>query len=66
MPGATTGLDIARIALARWPHIRVILTSGFPQGNLSDKQDSLEQIRLLSKPYRKEELARTLREVLAA
>jgi signal transduction histidine kinase/ActR/RegA family two-component response regulator len=61
MPGPTTGLDIARIAMKRWPAMRVVLTSGFPQGNFSDDLQLLGTARLLSKPYRKDELARTLR-----
>jgi signal transduction histidine kinase/CheY-like chemotaxis protein len=64
MPGPTTGLDIARIATERWPAMRVVLTSGFPQANFADDVRLLEKVRMLSKPYRKDELARILREAL--
>jgi signal transduction histidine kinase/ActR/RegA family two-component response regulator len=64
MPGPTTGLDIARIAMTRWPATRVVLTSGFPQMNFTDDLELLGKVRLLSKPYRKDELARALRAAL--
>ncbi len=61
MAGGMSGYDLARTALARWPGMKVVLTSGFPGGNLPGSGESLK-IRLLSKPYRKEELGRTLRD----
>ncbi len=64
MPGPTTGLDIARIAIARWPAMRIVLTSGFPQSNFADDLELLGKVRLLNKPYRRDELARTLRAAL--
>jgi len=67
MPGTIDGFELARRVMTRWPHMKVVLTSGFPEtkinGNLGDLAASA---RLLSKPYRKDELARLLREVLAA
>jgi hypothetical protein len=44
--------------------LKVIMTSGFPGTNLNGDSDVARSSRLLSKPYRKEELSRTLREVL--
>jgi PAS domain S-box-containing protein len=65
MPGEMDGFELARIALSRWPAMRVVLTSGFPQAKINgDIGAAAPAARLLSKPYRKEELARTLREVL--
>jgi signal transduction histidine kinase/ActR/RegA family two-component response regulator len=64
MPGPTTGLDIARIAIARWPAMRIVLTSGFPQSNFADDIELLGKVRLLNKPYRRDELARALRAAL--
>ena len=67
MPGETNGFDLARIALGRWPDMRVVLTSGFPEAKINGTLGSAAAAaRLLSKPYRKEDLARTLREVLDA
>jgi CheY-like chemotaxis protein len=63
MPGAMDGRDLARIAVARRPELRTLLTSGFPDArwNASGLHTGA---RLLSKPYRKEELRRAVREVL--
>jgi CheY-like chemotaxis protein len=63
MPGAMDGRDLARVAVARRPLLRTLLTSGFPDarwGGLGSRTGA----RLLSKPYRKEELRRVVREVL--
>ena len=64
MPGGMSGYDLARTALARWPRTRVLLTSGFPEVKLNGNGGPQASMRLLTKPYRKADLARTLREVL--
>lgn len=65
MPGEIDGFALANIALGRWPHLKVVLTSGFPKtkvnGNLRVTQGGA---RLLTKPYRQVDLARALREAL--
>jgi CheY-like chemotaxis protein len=61
MPGAMDGRDLARAAMARRPTLLTLLTSGFPDGRWDSSQSNG---RLLSKPYRKEELFRTVRAVL--
>ena len=63
MPGAMDGRDLARVAVARRPDVRTLLTSGFPDARWN-ASGSLTEARLLSKPYRKEELRRVVREVL--
>jgi len=62
MPGAMDGRDLARVAVARRPSLRVLLTSGFPDARWGGS--SSRTGRLLSKPYRKEELRRAVRDVL--
>jgi len=64
MPGAIDGVELAHMASERWPNLSVILTSGFPQNRLGDGQTS-SQLRLLSKPYRKADLAELLRETIS-
>jgi len=68
MPGKVDGCQLAREFIAARPSGRVLLTSGFPGTRLADLDD-LDNFgassRLLDKPYRKQDLARTLREVLA-
>lgn len=67
MPGRLNGLDLTRVALERWPNLKVVLTSGFPENKTDRQGESLTGgLRLLSKPYRKDELARVLREALEA
>lgn len=63
MPGEYNGLELARLARQQWPEIRVVLTSGFPDARF-DQEDEAARFRLLSKPYRKEELGRAFREEL--
>jgi PAS domain S-box-containing protein len=64
MPGEIDGLGLAREFTVRNPGARVLLTSGFPGARLVDAAGLSADVRLLSKPYRKSDLARTLREVL--
>jgi signal transduction histidine kinase len=62
MPGVMDGRDLARAAVERRPLLRTLLTSGFPDARWSGT--GAHSGRLLSKPYRKEELRRAVREVL--
>ena len=66
MPGETNGLELARTALGRMPSLKVLLTSGFPDINIESDENRLAGVRLLSKPYRREDLARMLRDALDA
>jgi CheY-like chemotaxis protein len=65
MPGKIDGCQLAREFIAARPGGRVLLTSGFPGTRVADLDDFGASLRLLDKPYRKQDLARTLREVLA-
>ena len=64
MPGGMTGLELARRASAQRPGLKIILSSGHA-GLVASAADA-EQFSLLNKPYRREELARRLKEVLAS
>lgn len=51
MPGSMDGLALAEVVHARWPHVRLILTSGhcrLKDGDLPDDG------RFVLKPYRRE------------
>jgi DNA-binding NarL/FixJ family response regulator len=63
MPGMD-GRDLAREAMARHSHLKVLLTSGFPESRVEREELSLRNIRILSKPYRKQELAQMVRAIL--
>ena len=65
MPGGMSGYELGRIARTRWPQIKVLPTSGFPEEKINGNGKPPWNMRLLLKPYRKEDLALMLREVLA-
>jgi CheY-like chemotaxis protein len=60
MPGAIDGFALARAATARWPTIRVVLTSGYPGTALPRGTDPIGDLPFLAKPYRTEELKRVI------
>ena len=65
MPGPIDGIGLAQQASERWPDLKIVLTSGFPGTKLDDQLgQSRAKVRLLGKPYRKEDLARVLNEAL--
>jgi PAS domain S-box-containing protein len=64
MPGGMTGADLARQAHVLRPGLRILLTSGYIDGGASSG-GSVDGIRILRKPYRGEELAQALRDVMA-
>jgi PAS domain S-box-containing protein len=64
MPGEMDGYELARRVTARWPRIKIVLTSGFPEAKLNGGFENSLHLRLLSKPYRRDDLARLLRDVL--
>jgi PAS domain S-box-containing protein len=64
MPGGLDGLALARIATERWPTLKIVLTSGFPQARVDSNGEGLGNLQLLSKPYRKGDLAAALRTAL--
>ena len=63
MPGGMDGHALAREALVRRPGLKVLLTSGFPGAVLSNGEPT-DDPPLLAKPYRIQDLAQRLREVL--
>lgn len=64
MPGGMSGIELAREARLRQPRLRVLLSSGFLDIRTALGNSSAWVPHLLSKPYRKEELGRVLRQVL--
>lgn len=64
MPGTQNGLDLAWVTRERWPHIAILLTSGFPEARAREQDDRLSGFPLLSKPYRRNDLALALRQAL--
>lgn len=64
MPGQLSGFDLAQIAISRHPTLKILLTSGFPEARITNNGEAPSGLRLLSKPYRRADLARMLRDIL--
>ena len=64
MPGSRDIRDIVRRARERFPQIEVLYSSGYPSELIERYGRLAADIDLLPKPYRREELARKLREML--
>ena len=64
MPGGMNGHQLALKLRERWPNLRVLYTSGYAHGRLTIDGESVPSKYLLSKPYRRAELAARLRDTL--
>jgi CheY-like chemotaxis protein len=62
LPGDMDGCALARAVAVSHPHVKILLTSGFPGTSLLGVKEL--GVRLLSKPYRKEDLAGAVHAVL--
>ena len=60
MPGELDGLALARHIVATYPHIRILLTSGYAEDILSRQSQNEPGHKILRKPYRQSELAAAL------
>jgi PAS domain S-box-containing protein len=64
MPGGVSGWDLARKVLVERPRLKVMFASGFPADVLDRESASISPGHMLVKPYRRQELAIKLRQVL--
>lgn len=64
MPGELDGVELAARVLARWPALKVQLTTGFPGTDEGGEIKATEAYPVLRKPYTKSELARAIRTAL--
>ena len=64
MPGGMSGYELANIVASRWPQVKVVVTSGFPETKTDSNGHPPRNLRLLTKPYRRHELANALRAAL--
>jgi hypothetical protein len=64
MPGGMSGLDLAQEACRLRPEMKILLTSGNTETALLGADPDVPLPSILSKPYRKESLARKIQEVL--
>ena len=65
MPGMS-GRELAQQALAQRPRLRVLYTSGYTEDAIVHEGRLEPGVRLLAKPYRRDELARSIRGLLDA
>lgn len=63
LPGDMDGYALARAIHEGYPHSKIIMTSGFP-GMRFRETELGNTLPLLSKPYRKQDLIRIVREIL--
>ena len=66
MPGGMNGRELAGAITRRRPDVPVLYTSGYPEATVMHDNRLDHGVALLSKPYRKADLARMLRQVLAS
>lgn len=64
MPHGMSGFDLGREAGHLRPGLKVLFTSGFPSATFATAPELAGGIQLLSKPYRKLDLARAVRAML--
>lgn len=61
MPGSMDGLKLSAYVHGRWPPVRIIVTSGKRMVEVTDLPDGT---MFFSKPYRIEEIANAMRELV--
>jgi len=61
MPGSMDGLELSRVVRERWPHIRILVTSGHIRAGSS----ALAGSRFVSKPYRLTQVSALLRQAMS-
>ena len=64
MPGGVTGRKLAEEAQRSRPGLRTLFTSGYTENSIVHQGRLDAGVQLLSKPYKKQDLARKVREVL--
>jgi CheY-like chemotaxis protein len=65
MPGPITSRELADRARALQPGVTILFTSGYTQNAVVHGGRLDDGVELISKPYRREQLARPLRRLLA-
>lgn len=66
MPGGINGYELAQQAMVLKPDLKVLITSGFTSQTITQNVQASFSSQILSKPYRKVELARRIRLMLDA
>ena len=64
MPGGMSGTELVQAARRLRPGIKTLLTTGFAEASLRNQGQFADAGEILSKPYRRQDLARKIRSVL--
>ena len=64
MPGIG-GIELAKLTRREFPHVKVILASGYTRSSLQDQSPELDSFDLIPKPYRLSDLIKILQTVHA-
>jgi CheY-like chemotaxis protein len=64
MPGGMSGAELVRTARDLRPGIKTLLTTGFAEASLRNQMQFADAGEIITKPYRRQDLANKLRSVL--
>jgi PAS domain S-box-containing protein len=64
MPGGVSGYDLARWVHTYRPHVKILLTSGFPSELGAESTPRLQALKILRKPHSLADLSLALRQLL--
>lgn len=64
MPGGVNGRELAQAARALYPQMKVLFTSGYTENSIVHNGRLDRGVELLSKPYRRAQLAAKIRKIL--
>jgi len=64
MPGGMSGLDLAKQVQTQDPEMKILLCTGYNPEELDEQNPEAAAFPIIRKPYRKEEMATKLRELL--
>ena len=64
MPGGMSGYALAEAAIQKFPDLKILITSGYADKVADNKEYAKYEFELISKPYHRGHLAKTLRELL--
>lgn len=65
MPGGMNGPQLVEIVKERYPAMKILFTSGYTENAIVHHGRLDSGVKLLSKPYRRQDLADKIREALA-
>jgi len=63
MPGDMNGVELIQIVRQKYPHIKVLFTSGYTENAIPNYQFCTDE-EMISKPYRRDALAKKLQKIL--